>query len=228
MQDRQGAEEHAGSPEESSPASDATPVMPVSLGARAARILKELLFVAALATALFSARSSLADHYIVPTGSMEYTLMPGDRVVVDKTTFGLRVPFTGWRLTQGRRPRVGEVVVFDSPESGKRLIKRIVALGGDTVEVRNGHLILNGETRALPQHPSIEQLGEHQAKLNLSRPGGRYGPEVVPRGSVLVMGDFRGNSHDGRMFGAIPESVLYGRAIAVFLRRGEGFTWLPL
>ncbi len=207
---------------------DPQPEQRQSWGSRLQRVVKELLFVAALAAALFSARSSLADHYIVPTSSMEYTLMPGDRVLVDKTAFGLRVPFLGWRLTEGRSPRVGEIVVFDSPETGKRLIKRIVAVGGDTVEVRNGHLILNGEARTLPEDPEIELLGDRQARLNLTRPSGRYGPEVVPEGAVLMMGDFRGNSHDGRMFGAIPEVDLYGRAISVFLRKGQGLTWLPL
>ncbi len=192
------------------------------------KIGRELLLVASLALILFSARSSLADHYIVPTSSMEYTLMPGDRVLVDKTAYGLRVPFLHWRITGGRAPQRGEVVVFDSPESGKRLIKRVVAVGGDTVEVRDGHLILNGKQLTLPGNPMVEAFGEHRALLNLSRPGGEYGPRQVAPGMVLVMGDFRGNSHDGRMFGFIPEEIIYGRAIAVFLRRGEGFTWLPL
>lgn len=196
---------------------------------RTARILREVFTIALLALILFSARSSLADHYVVPTSSMEYTLMPGDRVLVDKTAYGLRVPFIGWRLTGGDRPQAGEVVVFDSPETGKRLIKRVVAVGGDRVEIRGEHLVLNGETTALPDDPWVEEIGNRVARLNLSDGGGpSYGPETIPDGHVLVMGDYRGNSHDGRMFGVIPETVIYGRAIAVFLRSGEGLTWLGL
>ncbi len=198
------------------------------MGERLRRIGKEVLLVGVLALILFSARSSLADHYIVPTSSMEYTLMPGDRVLVNKTAYGLRVPFLKWQLTRGDQPGVGEIVVFDSPETGKRLIKRVVAVGSDTIEVRDGHLFLNGENMALPQDPSIETLGTHRALLNLSRPGGNYPVQQIPSGYVLVMGDFRGNSHDGRIFGFIPETAIYGRAVAVFLRRNEGLVWRPL
>ena len=79
---------------------------------------------------ILSARSTLADHYYVPSGSMEHTLVAGDRVVVDKRAYGLRVPFTTWQLTNGAPVARGDVVIFDSPRDGKRLIKRIVAVGG--------------------------------------------------------------------------------------------------
>ena len=196
---------------------------------RLARIFKEVLIVAILALVLFSARSSLADHYVVPTSSMEYTLMPGDRVLVNKLAYGLRVPFLGWRLIPTGAPVPGEVVVFDSPESGKRLIKRVVAVGGDTVQIRKGQLMVNGTPYALADDPTVEDFGEHRAELNLSSGSGNtFGPREIPEGHVLVMGDYRGNSHDGRMFGSVPASDIYGRAIAVFLRRGDGFTWRPL
>lgn len=195
---------------------------------RFGRILRELVFVGMLALALFAARSSLADHYVVPTSSMEYTLMPGDRVLVNKLAFGFRVPFMGWKITDGTRPARGEVVVFDSPETGKRLIKRVVAIGGDTVEVRNDHLVLNGRSTVIPGDEWAERIGDREIELNLSNGGGAPYEKTIPPGHVLVMGDYRGNSHDGRFFGVIPEEEIYGRAVAVFLRSGEGFVWLPL
>ena len=199
------------------------------MGSRVRSIGKEVLAIASLALVLFSGRSSLADHYVVPTSSMEYTLMPGDRVLVNKTTYGLRVPFLGWQLTDGNPPHVGEVVVFDSPETGKRLIKRVVAVAGDDVEIRRGVLLVNGESREITEDAWIEGFGERQAELNLSNGGGGpYGPVTIEPDHVLVMGDYRGNSHDGRMFGRISNQDIYGRAIAVFLRRGEGFVWRPL
>ena len=199
------------------------------MGSRIRSIGKEALAIGALALVLFSGRSSLADHYVVPSSSMEYTLMPGDRVLVNKTTYGMRVPFIGWQLTEGNAPRVGEVVVFDSPETGKRLIKRVVAIAGDDVQIRRGELLVNGESRKLSEDASIEGFGERRAELNLSNGGGGpYGPVTIEPGHVLVLGDYRGNSHDSRMFGRILEESIYGRAIAVFLRSGEGFVWRPL
>ena len=76
---------------------------------------------------VLAGRSSLADHYIVPSGSMEPTLVPGDRVLVDKMSFGIRLPFSEIVIIEGETPRAGEVVIFDSPEDGVRLIKRVVA-----------------------------------------------------------------------------------------------------
>ncbi len=201
----------------------------LTLMQRIGRIVRELVFVGLLALVLFSARSSLADHYVVPTSSMEYTLMPGDRVLVNKLAYGLRVPFLGWKLTEGAPVTPGEVVVFDSPESGKRLIKRVVAAGGDTVEIRDSHLLLNGQSTAIAPGEWAERIGDREVELNLSNGGGGvYGPITIPEGQVLVMGDYRGNSHDGRWFGMIDQDDIYGRGIAVFLRSGEGFVWLPL
>lgn len=193
------------------------------------KIAREAMFLGVVALAVFGARSSLADHYIVPSGSMEPNLVPGDRVFVDKTAYGLRVPFLGWRLTPGALPKRGDVVILDSPESGVRLIKRVVAVAGDTVRVRGGHLAIDGARMSAPQEPDVEVFGDHKVALNLDFGGGpRFGPETIPAGHVLVMGDARGNSRDGRAFGPVPVESVYGRAHAVFRRRGEGFTWKPL
>ena len=166
---------------------------------------------------LLVTRASLADHYVVPTGSMEPTLMPGDRVVVDKRAYGVRIPFTLQRLSEGDAPARGDVVVFDAPGDGTRLIKRVVAVGGDLLEVRDGHVFVNGVR------------GDEHAALEL-RLGG--GPDVhpvrVPAGHVFAMGDFRGNSRDSRYFGFVPRSRIYARARGIYYRSGEGVTWRPL
>lgn len=178
---------------------------------------------------LTAARSSFANHYQVPSGSMQPTLMPGDRVVVDMTAYGLRVPFTNIDLVDRATPGRGEVVVFDSPADGIRLIKRVVALGGDHVDVINGRLWIDGEPMHAPGLPAAERFDARLARLDLADGGGRdiHGL-VVPQGQVLVMGDHRGASFDGRYFGLVPESEFYARAVAVYWRRGENFTWNPL
>jgi signal peptidase I len=167
--------------------------------------------------AMVVARASFADHYVVPTGSMERTLFPGDRVVVDKKAYGLRIPFTLVKMLEGEAPARGDVIVFDAPGDGTRLIKRIVAVGGDRLEVRNGHAFVNGT------------LADAGAALELRQGGGPdVAPAQVPRGHVFVMGDFRGNSRDSRFFGFVREDEIYARASGVYYRSGEGFVWKPL
>lgn len=185
--------------------------------------LVALLITLALVT---FARSSLADHYYVPSGSMEYTLLPGDRVLVDKTAYGFRIPLTTIDIFGARAPDRGDVAVFDSPVDGRRLIKRIVAVGGDVVALEQGHLSINGVPLGDGRR---ESFPEHVAVLNLEHGGGPDITELtVPEGAVLALGDHRGNSYDGRFFGLIDESELVGRAIAVYYRRGDGFVWQPL
>ncbi len=177
---------------------------------------------------LVVARSSLANHYHVPTGSMEPTLMPGDRVVVDMRAYGLRVPLGESTLWPGASPARGDVVVFRSPLDGTRLIKRVAAVGGDRVDLVDGHLAIDGHAlAAAPGAP--EAFGTRQAALGLDAGGG---PDihglVVPAGQVLVLGDHRGASLDGRYFGLVPAEAIYGQARGVYWRRGEGPVWRRL
>lgn len=182
-----------------------------------------------LLTLLLVARSTLADHYHVPSGSMENALMPGDHVLVNKAAYGLRIPFTKSVFALKSEPQRGEVVILDSPESDVRLIKRVVAVGGDHVVLKNGRLTINGELLASPYDPFTEQFGERRIALNLDAGGG---PDIrdltIPEGQVLLLGDHRGASHDGRYFGTVPTTELYGRASGVFWRRQEGATWQAL
>jgi signal peptidase I len=195
---------------------------------RLRRIVRESAGFILLLLGLLAVRSTLADHYYVPSGSMEPTLMPGDRVVVDKVSYGLRVPFTSLQVVEGDSVLRGEVVIFDSPRDGTRLIKRIVAVGGDEVVVRNGRLIINGEAMSHVDRTNTEMFGERMVSLNMAAGGGPDFFGAVPQGKLLAMGDHRGNSLDGRVFGVIDEVSVYGRAIAVYFRSGDGFTWKKL
>ena len=199
------------------------------MSSRLRRIGTELLILAGVVVLSLAARSVLADHYYIPSESMEHSLLVGDRVLVDKTAYGLRVPFTGIKLLDGADPQRGEIVIFDSPESGVRLIKRIVAVGGDEVRVQQGKLIINGNRIESEDAADTELFGDRIAPLNL-RSGG--GPDmektVVPPGTVMVMGDNRGNSRDSRAFGFIPVDDIYGHAFRLYYRRGDGFVWKPV
>ncbi len=195
----------------------------------ASRYRSELLQLVVVIVVVLAARSSVADHYVIPSGSMEYTLLPGDHVLVDKSAYGMRLPFTKWKLTPGDEPVLGEIVIFDSPEDGTRLIKRIVAVAGDVVRIENGELVVDGRSTREPGARDVEIVGGHVADLNLSFGGGvDLPPTEIAAGQVLVIGDARGNSRDGRFFGTIEADSIYGKAESIIYRRGDGLVWRPL
>src|SRR5882757_6471147 len=98
-----------------------------------------------LALVLFAIRSSLADWNDVPTGSMRPTILEGDRVFINKLAYDLKVPFTTRHIAQWSDPKRGDIVVFYSPHDEKRLVKRVIGLPGDILELRNNGLVLNGQ-----------------------------------------------------------------------------------
>jgi signal peptidase I len=193
------------------------------------KLISELPQLILLIALIMAARSTFADHYYVPSGSMEYTLMPGDRVFVDKSAYGVRIPFTNIDVIERDPVGRGEIVIFDSPRDGTRLIKRIVAIGGDQVELQQGLLKINGRPLIDADSSPSEWFGDRMASLNLQDGGGPDIPaRVIPEGMVLAIGDHRGSSLDGRYFGLVAESEVYGRAVAVYFRRGDGFVWKGL
>jgi len=161
--------------------------------------------VATAAAVVLTARASLADHYRVPSGSMEPTIQVGDRVVVSKIAYGLRVPLTTRWLTHGDGPARGDMVVLDldDPESPDVLLKRVVAVGGDLVEVRDGAVFIDGQ-RAREPYASVA-----------AGSGPDFSPTRVPAEQVLVLGDNRGNSRDGRAFGFVDRRRVLGRVETV-------------
>ena len=195
----------------------------------AAWLYREALPLLLVLALLVVARASFANHYHVPSGSMQPTLQLGDRVLVDMSAYGVRIPFTRHVLVARGTPQPGEVAVFASPVDGTRLIKRVVAVGGDKVQLLDGRLSINGEPMASAGDGDAERFGQRLAQLDLGDGGG---PDIVeatvPEGHVLVLGDHRGRSADGRWFGFVEADAIYGRAVAVYWRRGEGPSWKRL
>ena len=188
------------------------------------RQLLGMVRVAAIVSTVMGARTSLADHYYVPSGSMEPTVAVGDRLLVNKLAYDLRLPFTSVRLWARADPARGDMVVFPSPESGETLVKRVIAVPGDEVTVRDGQVSLNGRQVALKAGGDtlIEQLAGHPHPLSLRAGGGPdFGPVRLPASRYLVMGDNRGNSHDGRSFGLVDRAAFRGRVEGLYLHDGH-------
>jgi signal peptidase I len=173
-------------------------------------------------------RATLVQAYHIPSGSMENTLFPGDFVIAEKLTFGPYVPgrlpglstsLPSVRIRGFRAPRAGEIVIFEHPENPEvDLIKRCVAVAGQSVEVRDKELYVDGVRFESP--PGLKHTDRHV--LNGSRDN--FGPYIVPEGEIFVMGDNRDNSHDSRFFGAVPIEKLRARPLAVYFswdRAGE-------
>lgn len=179
----------------------------------------------------FAARASFVDHYKVPTGSMRPTVEIGDRVFVNKAAYGIRLPMASSYLVEMADPAHGDVVVLRSPEDPSIvLLKRVIAVPGDIVEVREGRVYLGGVEAPVSSHGDalIEQLGETEHELRLTMGGGPdYGPLTIPARKFLVMGDNRGDSRDGRSFGLVERDAFLGHAKGVVLRKGRP-TWRSL
>ena len=193
---------------------------------RGRRILREVLTIAVFALALMSARSSLADHYFVPSGSMQPTVEIDDRVLVNKAAYGLRLPFSHRFVARFGGPAAGDVVVLDAPDEDIVLLKRVVGVPGSRVEVRGGRVWIDGAVAPVAQSGETlyEQLGRADHALRLTRGGGPdWGPVTIPDGRYLVMGDNRGDSRDGRFFGLVTRDAILGRAVGVIWRSGP--TW---
>ena len=198
-------------------------------GSRLRGWLREALFLGVLVLAVLSARSSFADHYYVPSGSMLPTVEIRDRLVVNKLAYGLRVPFTELYLMQFEGPQSGDVVVLESPDGGTILLKRVVAIPGDQVEVRGGKLTLNQTEVEVsgPEGQEMEQLGAVLHPVRLTSGGGPLlRPTTLPANHYLVLGDNRGESHDGRAFGLVKREAILGKGLAIYWRGGP--TWRTL
>jgi signal peptidase I len=184
---------------------------------------------------LTSFRSAVADWNDVPSGSMQPTILEGDRVVVNRLAYDLKVPFTTWHLAQWADPKRGDVVVLVSPADGRRLIKRVVGIPGDRIEVRGQRLVVNDRPAiyaplmkrdllarglaSFPLNAMARETVEGRSHMVLSEiadgPGSDAGPLWVPEGRYFLMGDHRDSSFDSRFWGFAERREILGRAVGV-------------
>ncbi len=168
----------------------------------------------ALLLALFI-RSFVVQAFKIPSGSMLPTLEVGDHLLVSKFLYGIRVPLWGERLFDFKKPERGDVVVFVYPQDrSKDFIKRVQGLPGETIELRNKVLYVNGrrvdDPRAFYRPVALDgpRGGRH--------PRDNFGPVVIPEGHVFVLGDNRDHSHDSRFWGTVPIKDILGKAFILY------------
>ena len=172
-------------------------------------------------------RSALADWNTVPTGSMNPTIIEGDRVWVNKLAYDIRIPFTDISLMRISNPERGDIVTFDSGPADATLIKRIIGLPGDILEMNNNFLYINGKPASytFKKHDINSMLVEedlngikHMIKIsNRSTDRSSFCPVKVPENKYFVLGDNRNNSADSRVYGFIPRHEFRGRSKLVIM-----------
>ena len=216
------------------------------------QIIREYRGLVLFISLMFLFRSACADWMVVPTASMNPTIIEGDRILVNKHAYGWRIPFTLTRITHGDDPQRGEIAVFYSPDptNGTPLIKRVIGVPGDTVEMRNEVLYINGQPQTylddvhsyeLSKDMSrydheffTEQLQtartriDHAVMLLPERPAMRnFGPVKVTADHYFMMGDNRDDSADSRYFGLAPRENFVGRANKIVASLNPDKWYLP-
>lgn len=174
------------------------------------QLIEALVFAGILALLL---KTFVFQLFKIPSGSMEPTLLVGDQLVVFKFSYGIQLPLTHIHLFKDWKPKRGDVIVFRYPKDPSTdFIKRVIAVGGETVEIRAKEIYINGERIEDP-------WGVYDRSRDLpARFYNRdyYGPVTVPEGKLFVMGDNRDNSHDSRFWGFVDLDAVLGKASFIY------------
>ena len=178
--------------------------------------------IIAILIALFI-RTFIVQAFKIPSGSMKPTLQIGDHILVNKFLYGVKIPFVRKTLIPIGNPKRGDIIVFIYPEDrSKDFIKRVVGIEGDTVEVRDKKIYLNGK-------PSDDGHGVHVDSVIFPasmQPRDNFGPVTVPRGTLFVMGDNRDQSYDSRFWGFVELKDVMGKAFLIYWSWDRDDTWV--
>ena len=158
-------------------------------------------------------RTFVVQAFKIPSGSMKQTLLIGDHILVSKFIYGIKLPFIGKTLVPISDPKKGDIIVFKFPEDpDKDFIKRVVAVSGDVVEIRDKKVYVNEK---LQQHP----FGYHTDPVIIpggNQPRDNYGPITVPDDALFVLGDNRDHSYDSRFWGYVNLRAVKGKAFIIY------------
>lgn len=184
--------------------------MKIGLGVKSQlREWAESIVIAVLLALLI--RAFVVQAFKIPSGSMIPTFEVGDRIFVNKFVYGARIPFTNIRLPALAQPKRGDIIVFVSPETPKKdFVKRLIAVGGERVEIRYGGIYIDGK-------PAEDEASINSVTYYNRGDYGKEGePAEVPNDSYYVLGDNSASSRDSRYWGFVPKKNVIGKAILIY------------
>ena len=169
-------------------------------------------FLIAILLALFI-RTFVVQAFKIPSGSMLPTLQIGDHLLVTKFIYGLKIPVSGKTLIPFKSPKHGDIIVFKYPKDRSvDYIKRVIGVGGDTLEIRNKKIFINNK----PIADNYAHFSSTSIIKGSMSPRDNLDPISVPEGKVFVMGDNRDNSHDSRFWGFVDQKDILGKAFIIY------------
>jgi len=161
-------------------------------------------------------KTSIVEAYKIPSQSMEDTLLVGDFLLANKFIYGARLPLVGWQMPAIRDPEPSDIVIFIFPRDGvTKYIKRCVAVGGDTVLVKDKQLFINGKPFDAPEFSKHVDSNIMPRGIGGINSRDNYGPYIVPRDHFFMMGDNRDNSYDSRYWGPVHRRLILGQAMII-------------
>ncbi len=179
------------------------------------RVKKEVIAWAWVIAAFLLINGTLGQARVIPSGSMENTLLIGDHLIMSRIGYDAGVPFTNWHVSLWRNPQRQQMIIFRPPYDRKQsdLIKRVIGLPGETIDIHDGFVWINGKkleekytTGPTEMTPRSEMLSSFHGV-----------PFTVPENQYFVMGDNRGNSYDSRFWGCVPRSDILGTPVVIYM-----------
>ena len=189
--------------------------LPVRLGRR---VLRELLSWVWVGVAFLLITGTIVQARVIPSESMENTLLVGDHLLMSRLGYGIGLPFMKYQMRLWREPRRQQMVIFHSPIPGtdEDFIKRLIALPGDRVEIRRGVVFVNDAPLAEPYRNGVPDADDN------------YGPVLIPSQEYFVLGDNRDDSYDSRYWGFVPESAILGTPLMIYMSiEASDDAWQP-
>jgi signal peptidase I len=178
------------------------PEAPPTLGERAKREALAWLWIILIFLFIYGV---VGQARVIPSSSMEPTLLVGDHLIMDRLGYDAGVPFTNWHVSLWRMPKRQQIIILRPPYGGADLIKRVIGMPGDTLEIHDGSVWINN-VRLL--EPYIKE------PMN---PYDTFGPVNIPDGNYFVMGDNRADSYDSRYWGTVPRANVIGTPMLIYL-----------
>jgi len=181
----------------------------------ATRVRKEMLAWAWVILAFLLINGTIGQARVIPSGSMENTLLVGDHLIMSRIGYDAGIPFTNWHVPLWKKPQRQQIVIFRPPYGHRQpdLIKRVIGLPGERIDVHDGRVWIDGRKLEENYTTGPTRLPAPSERL----PGFQGLPLTVPENEYFVMGDNRGNSYDSRFWGSVPRSEILGTPVTIYM-----------